>query len=681
MASIVTERWFARGLAAFSGGLCLWLVCAALQAAPADGGAGYSHEIQQWIDEASRNPAKAVSAVTVIIEADPGTTTTVSSLANTHGGKLRYRWNRLHEVSIPAGKLASLARLLPAGTVIRPPYPHQALAVTGQGVALTGAGDMQALGKNGTGVKVGVIDLGFASLATAQSTGDLPSNLTITDYTGTGTGGIDHGTNVAEIVYEMAPGAQMYLAKISTEVQMQQAMSDMVAAGVRVINHSVGWYGAAFYDGTGPMCDIANQANASNVQWVNAMGNDRNRHYMATFTDANADLRHEFAANQNYNTISLTAGTSITLILSWDAYPTTSIDYNLYLYNGNPDAGGAIVAQSATRQRGTASSDPYESITYTPTTSGTYYIVVKKYQSSIANVRFALFSLGPDLGVNTYSSSLAQPADCASVIGVGATNLSDVPEYFSSEGPTTDGRNKPDVSGPDGVTTSLTTFYGTSAASPHVTGAVALLMSQNPTFTLAQIKWLLTSTAKDVNTAGFDYRTGSGRISLDADGDGFNHDTDNCRLVSNPTQADLDGDGIGDACDDDIDGDGLTNAQEAALGTDPRNRDTDGDGLTDGQEVNVYHTNPLLADTDGDGLTDGQEVNVYHTNPTSSNKGDLAPSGAPDGQVNVADLMMLMRFVEHLQTPTASDLILGDMNGDGVLDIRDVLLLRRQLGY
>jgi hypothetical protein len=649
-------------------------------ATPVASGAEYPHAIQQWIDEADRDPVKAASSVTVIVEADPGTA--VLSLAGANGGKLRYRWNRLHEVSIPAGKLASLARLLPAGTVVRPPYPHQALAVTGQGVALTGAGDMQALGKNGTGVKVGVIDLGFASLATAQSTGDLPSNLSIVDYTGTGTGGIDHGTNVAEIVYEMAPGAQMYLAKISTEVQMQQAMSDMAAAGVRVINHSVGWYGAAFYDGTGPICDIANQANASNVQWVNAMGNDRNRHYMATFTDANADLRHEFAANQNYNTISLTAGTSITLILSWDAYPTTSIDYNLYLYNGSPDAGGAIVAQSATRQRGTASSDPYESITYTPTTSGTYYIVVKKYQSSIANVRFALFSLGPDLGVNTYSSSLAQPADCASVIGVGATDLSDAPEYFSSEGPTTDNRAKPDVAGPDRVQTSLTgLFAGTSAASPHVTGAVALLMSQNPTFTLAQIKWLLTSTAKDVNTAGFDYRTGSGRISLDADGDGLNHDTDNCRLVSNTTQADLDGDGIGDACDDDIDGDGLSNTQESALGTDPRNPDTDGDGLSDGAEVNTYGTNPLLADTDGDGLSDGAEVLIYGTNPKVSNKGDLAPKGAGDGTLNVADLLMLTRFVEGLDTPSSKDLILGDMNGDNVLNVRDILMLRRMLGY
>ncbi len=62
-------------------------------------------------------------------------------------------------------------------------------------------------------------------------------------------------------------------------------------------------------------------------------------------------------------------------------------------------------------------------------------------------------------------------------------------------------------------------------------------------------------------------------------------------------------------------------------------------------------------------------------------KGDLAPFNAPDGQINVSDLMVLMRFAERLQVPAVRDVILGDMNGDSALDIRDVLLLRRQLGY
>lgn len=42
----------------------------------------------------------------------------------------------------------------------------------------------------------------------------------------------------------------------------------------------------------------------------------------------------------------------------------------------------------------------------------------------------------------------------------------------------------------------------------------------------------------------------------------------------------------------DSDGDGLSNDQEAQLGTDPNNIDTDGDGITDGDEVNFTHTDP-----------------------------------------------------------------------------------------
>lgn len=60
--------------------------------------------------------------------------------------------------------------------------------------------------------------------------------------------------------------------------------------------------------------------------------------------------------------------------------------------------------------------------------------------------------------------------------------------------------------------------------------------------------------------------------------------------------------------DEDIDGDGLTDAAEAALGTNPNNPDTDGDGLTDGAEVNIHNTSPLLGDTDEDGYGDSDEI-------------------------------------------------------------------------
>lgn len=616
-------------------------------AAPPEQGAQAEDRLRQQVDRLARDPARVHERVTLILEADALQQDEIGP----HEGLIRHRRGRLHEVSVPAGKVTALLNALPSNVLARLPYPVQALAVTGQGVAITGAADMQTLGNNAAGIKIGVIDLGFASLATAQASGDLPptgSKLSITDYTGTGTGGTTHGTNVAEIVHEMAPGASLYLAKIANEVQLGQALDAMIAAGVKVINHSAAWYAAAFYDGTGTLCDIANSADTRGAQWINAMGNSRLKHYLASFTDSNADLRHEFAAGQDYNTINLTAGSAVSLILNWNAYPTTTIDYDLYLYNGHPDSGGIVVASSLNRQSGKASSYfpyPYETLDYTPTSTGTFYIVVKKANSSQTNRALTLFSTGPNLVTRTTASSILQPADCAKVIGVGAVELNDSASSFSSEGPTTDGRAKPEIAAPSGVQTSLSSsFGGTSAAAPHATGAAALLLAANPSMTPAQLRAALPAAVKDVDTAGFDYRTGNGRISLDADGDGLTHDT------------------------------------ELAYGTSPTLSDTDWDGLADGQEIQLYATSPTLADSDGDGLTDGEEVLLYSTNPNLSNKGDLAPRNQPDGVVNVADLLMLSRFVVQLDAPSSQESALGDINNDGVLDVRDILLLRQQLG-
>jgi hypothetical protein len=56
----------------------------------------------------------------------------------------------------------------------------------------------------------------------------------------------------------------------------------------------------------------------------------------------------------------------------------------------------------------------------------------------------------------------------------------------------------------------------------------------------------------------------------------------------------------------DTDGDGLTNDEEAEIGSDPNDPDTDGDGLIDGEEV-FLGTDPIDPDTDGDGTSDLEE--------------------------------------------------------------------------
>lgn len=96
---------------------------------------------------------------------------------------------------------------------------------------------------------------------------------------------------------------------------------------------------------------------------------------------------------------------------------------------------------------------------------------------------------------------------------------------------------------------------------------------------------------------------GTDRFNRDTDRDGIYDGSDNCALAENADQRDADGDGRGDACDDDSDADGLSDPEEARLGTNKLGADTDGDGLGDGTEV-ARGSNPHLVDTDGDSAGD-----------------------------------------------------------------------------
>lgn len=126
---------------------------------------------------------------------------------------------------------------------------------------------------------------------------------------------------------------------------------------------------------------------------------------------------------------------------------------------------------------------------------------------------------------------------------------------------------------------------------------------------------------------------------VDTDGDGLT-DAEEAELGTDSNSADSDGDGLTDAdeinthntdpLNSDTDGDGLNDGDEVnSYGTDPNNTDTDGDGLTDGDEINEYNTDPTKADSDGDGLSDYDEVMTHNTNP---NNADSDGDGFTDSQ-------------------------------------------------
>ncbi len=113
------------------------------------------------------------------------------------------------------------------------------------------------------------------------------------------------------------------------------------------------------------------------------------------------------------------------------------------------------------------------------------------------------------------NSTINSPGCSKNSITVGAVNDNDAIASFSSRGPTGDGRVKPDVVAPGvGIMStykgSFASLSGTSMATPHVSGAAALIMEAEPSLSPDQMKEKLKSTSKNL---GLDQNAqGAGRI-------------------------------------------------------------------------------------------------------------------------------------------------------------------------
>ena len=182
---------------------------------------------------------------------------------------------------------------------------------------------------------------------------------------------------------------------------------------------------------------------------------------------------------------------------------------------------------------------------------------------------------------------------------------------------------------------------------------------------------------------------GSGlRIGIDRDEDTVFDGDDNCPAAGNLSQLDSDSDGAGNACDSDDDNDGLTDFFESIIGTNSLLADTDGDGLSDFTEVafdgdSSQYTvgqdlNPLVGDTDGDGLSDASDPIPLDFN---FGDGDLAPWNAPDGSINVGDLLIGFGIVLGNRAAADEQLAHGDLYPpgapDGAITIQDLILLQK----
>lgn len=326
-----------------------------------------------------------------------------------------------------------------------------------------------------------------------------------------------HGFACAQTVHDLAPEAELFLVRVNGFTTLENAAAWAIRNDIDILSISMSFFNSSFYDGTGNFADVLEDLEVHDILMVTSSGNYAREHWMGPWRDVDQDGWFDFDGTGELP-VSLNAGRR-TIYVNWDEhYRCGETDLDAYVY----DRDGNLVGRSEGRQRLDGDNcSPVERVTAQVEESGEHYLRVRAKRAVASNLEVDVLVAQGSVVNPMPATSMADPAAHPFAFTVGAVNVdgyldNDV-QGFSSQGPARSGALKPDIAGPDGLSVSAygaSGFFGTSAATPAVAGALALVMSRYPELTPRQASQRLTRWALSDSPDSWDPRWGAGKVRL-----------------------------------------------------------------------------------------------------------------------------------------------------------------------